>query len=637
MLHILQIYFTKTIHNDIKIMTFIETIQILFDELTEETNFFYSKHQEIPFINDLLEHIKNLISINSSSCFLQPVLPSLNKIPSVIYGFIDPKFLSYLYNFATQEISKKKQFDIEGVQCPNDNLSEDRLSLIQAFEIILLLCFQALYDHDYYSNSFLLPYCLNYQSNINLLIRILDEKIYLYLEELPLPDPISYQYLNNFFSHICLNKSQYYLNIRLHDFENITNLLSQSFRVYRRDILLCQRFIYLLLLFMKMFYQTIHEKLCSNENWLHIKKIIDAFWQMTINKNNLLNSYMRKLIIEIKELLIINGEQLSFDEIQLILNDSSYSVRLQANKICLNLFFENNSIDSQNQYETTDEHDDRFSLGIFLGYKKISPSFKISNQTYLKSSEQQNKIYKTLIEKNTLSILMLYHLSNTSECLSRQVAFYLIEFGKKNTISKNIIKYLLRNVPIESIIQYWHQQTSYKIKDFPWNFLNINSIEEYNSFLFSIYFLSTTNNRQQLNSLFPDIKSSVIEYFPQIQTNILPLLANKMKDYKQAEDNRQLVEKIISKTEYNRLMKQKLTMIILHLLLTYSNDQENEYYDKWLPEPILPAYNWSSIKITFDYIKQIMNVKSFSELLIKSTVSKIYLFKLNSRLKTKFF
>ncbi len=68
-------------------------------------------------------------------------------------------------------------------------------------------------------------------------------------------------------------------------------------------------------------------------------------------------------------------------------------------------------------------------------------------------------------------------------------------------------------------------------------------------------------------------------------------------------------------------MKQNLTMIILHILLTYSNDQQNEFYDQWLPEPILPANNWTIIRHTFEYIKQIMNGKTFIEILIKLTVS----------------
>ncbi|CAF1289857.1 unnamed protein product [Rotaria sordida] len=618
MLDILQIYFTKTIHNDKQIIKFIETIQILFIELTDETNFLYTKNQEIPFVNDLLEHIKNSIYLTSPSSLLQPILPSLNKIPSILYGFLDAKFLSYLYNFATQEISKKKSTDIEGIQCPIDNLSDDKLPLIQAFEIMLLLCFQALYDQEYSSNSFLLEYCLNYQSNINLLIRILEEKIYLYIEELSLPDPISYQYINKFLSHICLNKFQYYLNIRQNDFDYLTNLFSQSFRIYRRDILLCQRFIYLFYLFIKIFYKKIQEKLFSNENWLHLKKILDVFWQMTINKNNLLNNHIRKLIIKIKQILI-NDEQITFDDIQIILNDSSYFIRLEANKLCLNLFYENNSnqlinINSQNQYENIN---DQSSLGIYFGYIEISKDFLLNNQYRLKSSDEQKKIYQYLIEKNSSSILLFYYLSNISEYLLRQISFHLIEFGLKNKISKHIIKHILQNIPIESIIQYWHKQSLYKIKDFPWEFFNINSIEQYNSYLFSIYFLSSLTDRQQLDSIFHDIKSSLIDYFPQLQAYLLPLLANKINDYKQAEENRQLIEKIITKNEYNRLMKQKLTIIILHLLLTYWNNEENEFYDQWLPEPILPAYTWSILKKTFDYIKQIMNGKTFSELLIK--------------------
>ncbi|CAF1568400.1 unnamed protein product, partial [Rotaria sordida] len=135
----------------------------------------------------------------------------------------------------------------------------------------------------------------------------------------------------------------------------------------------------------------------------------------------------------------------------------------------------------------------------------------------LKSSDEQKKIYQYLIEKNSSSILLFYYLSNISEYLLRQISFHLIEFGLKNKISKYIIKHILQNIPIESIIQYWHKQSLYKIKDFPWEFFNINSIEQYNSYLFSIYFLSSLTDRQQLDSIFHDIKSSLIDYFPQLQ------------------------------------------------------------------------------------------------------------------------
>jgi hypothetical protein len=581
MLHILQTYFTESIHNDEQIIRFIESIQIVFTELTDETNYLYTKTQEIPFINDLLEHIKTSIYFSSSSSLLKPVLPSLNKIPSVLYGFLDAKLLSYLYNFATQELSIKKLADIEGIQCPIDNQSEDKISLIQSFEILLHLCFQALHDQQYSSNSFLLKHSLNYQSNLTLLIRILDEKIYFYLEELSLPDPISYEYLNKFFSHLC---SQSDFNIRQNDFELVTHLFSESFRIYRRDIRLCQQLFIFFRLFIKNFYKKIRDQFFSNDNWLHIKKILDAFWQMTIHKNILLNNSTRKLIIEIKRILN-QDEEINLDDIQLILNDSSYFVRLEAIQLCLNLFYENKN---------------------------------------LKSSDEQNKICQNLIENNSLSILLFCYLANTSEYISRQIAFHLIQLGIEKKLSGNIIKHILpKNVPIQAIIQYYHQQLSYEIKDFPWEFFNMNSMEQYNSFIFSTYFLSMGKDRQQVNAMFSDIKSSLIEYFPEIQAYLLPLLANRTKENIRAEEHRQMIEKLITKTEYNRLMKQKLTMIILRLLLTYWNNKENQFYDQWAPQPIIPAYTWSILKNTFEYIKQIMNAKIFIELLIKSAVRKI--------------
>jgi len=61
-------------------------------------------------------------------------------------------------------------------------------------------------------------------------------------------------------------------------------------------------------------------------------------------------------------------------------------------------------------------------------------------------------------------------------------------------------------------------------------------------------------------------------------------------------------------------MKQKLTMIIFNLLLIYSNNEQNEFFDQWSPEPILSAYNWSTLTNTFDCIKQIMNAKIFDKL-----------------------
>ena len=286
---------------------FSETIQILFAELTEETGFFYTKNSEIPFINDLLQHIRNCLCISSSSPFIQP---SLNTFPSVLYGFLDAKFLSYLYNYSTQECSSNKSSCIEGVQCPLNHPPDGKF---QAFEILLDLCYQALHDEQYSSNSFLSNYCSNYQSNLTLLIRILDEKISVHLEELPLPSPISYQYINIYLSHLCLHTDQYCLTFRLNDLEFLCNIFAQAFRAYRRDLLLCQRFLFFFEHFLQISYDTIRERFVSNPNWTHLKKLFDAFWQMTINKNSLLNHQSRKSIVRMKQILI-SDEELNFNE-----------------------------------------------------------------------------------------------------------------------------------------------------------------------------------------------------------------------------------------------------------------------------------------------------------------------------------
>jgi hypothetical protein len=60
MLNILQTYFTDTKRNDEQILRFIENIQIIFTELTEETKFFDTNSQEIPFIYLLLHRYLNL-------------------------------------------------------------------------------------------------------------------------------------------------------------------------------------------------------------------------------------------------------------------------------------------------------------------------------------------------------------------------------------------------------------------------------------------------------------------------------------------------------------------------------------------------------------------------------------------------
>ncbi|UJR28997.1 hypothetical protein I4U23_010215 [Adineta vaga] len=533
----------------------------------------YDKTHEIPFINDLFEHLKNSIYLSTSSSLLKPISPSLNKFSSILYGFLEPKFLSYLYNYSIQELSPtKKSSDIEGIQCPIDNQSNDKFFLLQSFEILLLLCFQATYDQENSSKSFLFNSSLTYQSNQNLLIRILDEKIYVYLEELSLPDPISYEYLLKFFSFISRKKT---FILRPNDLENLTNLFTESFRIYRRDIRLCQQLFEYFHLFLHQFYKQIRQDFFIDENWLHMKKIIDAFWQMTMNKSHLLNQHIRKSIVEIKQILV-QDETIPLNEIQTILNDSSYLVRIQVNKLCVKMFYENNQ---------------------------------------LKSSEEQEKIYHELIEINSS---LFPYLIDLSEYLSNQIGFYLIQLGLEKKLSKNIVKYLLpKNISVQRMIQFYHQQLSYEIKDFPWEFFPIDHLnEDYRSFIFATYFLSTIKERRELIGLFPDIKSSLIEYFPQIQAFLLPLLIKKNKC---AEEHRQTIEKFITKSEYNRLIKQKLTIIIFKLFLTYQNDQDNEFYDPWSPQSILPVYSWSIIKTTLDYIKQIMNMKTLLELFMKLT------------------
>jgi len=81
----------------------------------------------------------------------------------------------------------------------------------------------------------------------------------------------------------------------------------------------------------------------------------------------------------------------------------------------------------------------------------------------------------------------------------------------KIKLSKNIIKRIILHTQIESIIQYWYNKSSYKIKDFPGESFNINSIDEYNSFLFSTYFISSFSNQQQLYWIFNDIKFALVE------------------------------------------------------------------------------------------------------------------------------
>ena len=448
--------------------------------------------------------------------------------------------------------------------------------------------------------------------------------MYPYLEELPLPDPISYGYLDRFFSYVLSNRFQYYFNIRQNDFEFLSNLFSQSFRTYRRDIRLCERSIFFLERFIELLYGTIREQLLSNTHWIHLKKIIDAFWQMTVTRNSSVNAQIRRSMLRIKQLMM-QEETITIDDMQPLLDDPSYWVRSEAHLLCRHVFYEHASTESSRMDDSSSKNDDndeesRASLGIYLGRREISKASPSNHERRLKSSNEQEKIYRQLMEKNSTSILFLRCLADVSEYVSCQVTFRLVELGMEGKVSTSVMHNILPKVRMESILQSWHRHSSYSIAQFPWEYFPRLSRESFDAYVCSTYAFSSPSDRQQLERLFPDLKASVMDYFPQLQAYLLPLTATKTKESRQVDENSQWVEKRLGKTEYNRLMKQRLTMITLHLLLTYWNNQENEFHDPWKPEPIQPAYSWAVLLNTFDYMKQVHNTKTFADLLIKSAV-----------------
>jgi hypothetical protein len=131
----------------------------------------------------------------------------------------------------------------------------------------------------------------------------------------------------------------------------------------------------------------------------------------------------------------------------------------------------------------------------------------------------------------------------------------------------------------------------------------VTSIEDYYPFIYSTYFPSSFDARDQLDRLFPERKSALIEYFAEIQARLLPLNAGQTRDRKQLDEHRQVIEKLVNKTEYLRLIKQKMTKIVLCLLLTYWNNDDNDSFDPWKPEAIAPAYSWLILRKTFDHLQ----------------------------------
>ena len=160
MVQILQNNFTERTLTDERIQRLIESIQNLFADLTEETHLLIERNEEIPFIHALLEHLKSVLDETSTS--------SSNLIPSVLHGFLEARFLSYLYKFAMKEVTVKRPADIDGLQCPLDRLTEPASPRMAAFEILLRVCFQATFDQPYSLKSILFHAGLKeYQSSIN--------------------------------------------------------------------------------------------------------------------------------------------------------------------------------------------------------------------------------------------------------------------------------------------------------------------------------------------------------------------------------------------------------------------------------------------------------------------------------------
>lgn len=523
---------------------FIENLQSIFSEFIDETHYFFEiKKQSMPFINDLFKYIQQSVSHKS------------HDQASILYAFFDAKFLSYLYNYSIDESSS----------------SNDKY---QSFEILLYLCYQALIDEETASKSFLVNYSSTYETNRNLLIRILDQKLSIYLEELSLPSSVSYRYLQIYLSHCSRNS----FSLRLNDFECLLNLYSQLFRVYRRDIVICEEILINLKNFLTNFFVQIQEKFSSNDDWQHFRKLIDAFWQMTLNKNSSLNSSIRLQIIQIKQILF-QDDEIRLNDIDKLANDPSYFVRIQTYRLAKNFFYENQS-------------------------------------QLLKPMNKHKEIFDYFKEKHLLTDQFRYYLSDLSEYLSGQITYDFVKMFFNKQISKNLLRHILNSNSIESVLQHYQKDSKYSIKDFPWDIFEKIIPEKFYCRIFSNYFFA---DRSQLNSMFPDMKSAILKYFPQIQANLFVCSLKNNENQQKINECRQFIEQLMTKTEYNRLIKQNLTKIIYFLLISFVNDQQNEFSDSWAPEPIQPANTWTQIRHTFEYIKQILHAKTFIDILLKLT------------------
>ena len=276
-----------------------------------------------------------------------------------------------------------------------------------------------------------------------------------------MPDPISFEYLDRFLSHLTTTS---FVHIRWNDFEFLANLFHQLFCFYRRDIRLCERIMSFFHLFLQRIQHKVRTHLSNHDDWSQLSQRIDAFWQMTLNRNSSLNSQLRRSIIQIKRVLINDEEEMAREELQSLLDDPSYFVRLEANRLCLHLFDQSNG-------EQSTETEDHASLGFFFGAKETSDDRR------LKTTNEQEKLYRSLMEQNSSSLHLLCQLAPRSEYLSRQVVFRLIELNMEHKLSNELLQGILPSVPIEALLQSWHRQTAYSINEFPWTSFGVTSIE----------------------------------------------------------------------------------------------------------------------------------------------------------------
>ena len=99
------------------------------------------------------------------------------------------------------------------------------------------------------------------------------------------------------------------------------------------------------------------------------------------------------------------------------------------------------SVRGQSDGELSMETKDHTSLGFFFGAKETSDG------RCLKTTNEQEKLYRSLMEQNSSSLHLLCQLAPRSEYLSRQVAFRLIELNMEHKLSNELLQGILPSVP----------------------------------------------------------------------------------------------------------------------------------------------------------------------------------------------